>query len=165
MAKLLDLGLMGLINGYELRVAPDNDMGDAEAVTDLNKPVITFGATAYAALYRGEPRARMTGAHELGHLMMHSQQAVGLAFMKNDDPLVDPERQADVFAAAFLMPEAAFRRMTSIDEAMRYFGVSRDAATCRARKLRMNWLVIGRRPPIVRTSAKKKGRKSMTRTP
>ena len=99
----------------------------------------------------------MTAAHELGHLMMHSRQPVGLAFMRKADPQVDPERQADIFAAAFLMPESQFRQVRSIEDAMSRFGVSRDAASCRARSLGLyRTLVINH---------KKRGRKHMARTP
>lgn len=161
MAKLVDLGLIQMIEGYEMHVVGNRVLGAAEAVTDLNRPVITFSERTYEALYRDDARARMTAAHEVGHLMLHSRQTVGLAFMRGNDPLVDPERQADIFAAAFLMPEAAFRKMKSIDQAMKFFGVSRDAATCRARKLRMDWLIQGRAPPKI----KKKGSKPMTRSP
>lgn len=161
MAKLIDLELPNLIEGFEMRVEDDHVLGAAEAVTDLNKPIIAFSNRTYESLCRDHGRARMTAAHELGHLLMHCRQPVGLAFMKRYDPRVDPEVQADTFAAAFLMPEVAFRKMRSIREVMKTFGVTRDAATCRARKLRMYWLVNGDRPP----APKRKGRKHMARTP
>ena len=40
-----------------------------------------------------------------------------------------------------MMPECAFREMTSIRDAMSRFGVSRDAACFRARALKMTWLI------------------------
>lgn len=161
MAALLDLELPKMIEGYEMRVVENGVLGAAEAVTDLNDPIITFSLKTYNGLCRGDGRARMTAAHELGHLLLHCRRPVGVAFMRRQDPRVDPEWQADAFAAAFLMPESEFRKVRSIREAMRKFEVSRDAATCRARKLRMYWLVNGDRPP---SPKKKKGRKSMTRT-
>lgn len=45
-------------------------------------------------------RVRFSVAHELGHLVLHEEEPV-------DDGLA--ERQADAFAAAFLMPRADFR--------------------------------------------------------
>lgn len=47
-------------------------------------------------------RKRLTLAHELGHLVMHSDGYV-------DDEMVDVEAQANGFAAEFLMPEAEIR--------------------------------------------------------
>ena len=46
-------------------------------------------------------RGRFDAAHELGHLVLHSE-ARGIAS-------VDAEREADAFASAFLMPEADVR--------------------------------------------------------
>lgn len=161
MAKLMDFGLIGLIDGYEMHVAENATLGAAEAVTDLLKPVVTFSARTYDALCRGDARARMTAAHELGHLMLHSGQPVGLAFSRRDDPQIDPERQADVFAAAFLMPERAFRKIRSIEAAMTRFGVSRDAACCRARQLGLYRQLVLKKD----LTTNKKGHKPVARTP
>jgi Zn-dependent peptidase ImmA (M78 family) len=46
-------------------------------------------------------RGRFDAAHELGHLVLHSE-AIGLMGL-------DAEREADAFASAFLMPEADVR--------------------------------------------------------
>lgn len=153
MARILEFVLPELIPTFELRVIETQKLGQAEAITDASRPIITFGAATYTGLCKDQARSRMTAAHELGHLLLHTGQT-GFAFLKKRHPSFDPERQADIFAAAFLMPECAFRRMKSIREAMRTFGVSKDAATCRARNLRM-WEIIGgksKRPP-----SKKKG--------
>lgn len=162
MARLLDLALPDLIDDYEFRVADNDRMGEAEALTDLNRPIITMANTTYEALCRGEWRARMTAAHELGHLMMHSQRPTYLAKLRKHDPLIDPERQADIFAAAFLMPDEAFRRVSSIEEAMEVFGVSRDAACYKARRLGLYRKLVFKAGP---RPTKKKGGKHMARTP
>lgn len=140
MARILQHSLPELIPDYEFRVIENAELGGAEAVTDAIRPIITFGASANAGLERDHHRARMTGAHELGHLLLHTGQTA-YAFLRKKDHRIDPEKQADIFAEAFLMPECAFRRMRSIREAMKTFGVSRDAAHYRARKLRMWGLV------------------------
>jgi Zn-dependent peptidase ImmA (M78 family)/DNA-binding XRE family transcriptional regulator len=81
--------------------------------------VMTFSLTGYARevdafsfYYEGNPyiflntvksgeRGRFDGAHELGHLILHCGE---------DAPRgPDAEREADAFAAAFLMPEADVR--------------------------------------------------------
>ena len=162
MANLVDLGLAGLFDDYEMHIAENKKLGAAEAVTDLNRPVITFSERTYDLLCRDDRRARMTAAHEVGHLLMHSQQPVGLAFLRKDDPLIDPERQADVFAAAFLMPEIAFRKAKTIEAAMDMFGVSRDAASYRARTLGLYRQLVSRSRP---RTANKKGCKLNSRTP
>lgn len=153
-AKVLENIVPELIEGYEFRVAEAGELGGAEAITDAVEPIITFDVQAYRLMCREWGRYRMTGAHELGHLLLHTGQT-GLAFMAKPDPRVDLERQADIFAAAFLMPECAFRQVKSIREATRRFGVSRDAACCRARSLKMWWLIDGQKKPQSRR--KKKG--------
>lgn len=159
-AKLLEHVLPELIERFELRVVEHGALGAAEAVTDVSEPIITFDERIYNDLCRDQPRPRMTGIHELGHLLLHTGQT-GLAFMRKPDPSVDLERQADIFAEAFLMPECAFRKVRSIREAMHRFGVSRDAACFRARTLKMTWLIEGKKAP---RASKKKGY-SKSRTP
>jgi hypothetical protein len=159
-ARLLEHVLPELVEGYEFRVAERGALGAAEAVTDVAKPVITFDERAYGGLCRDWARSRMTGIHELGHLLLHTGQS-GLALVRKHDPRIDLERQADIFAEAFMMPECAFREARSIAQAMKKFGVSRDAATFRARALKMHWLVQGKPTP---SRAKKKGY-GMRRTP
>lgn len=159
-SKLLEHVLPELIDDYELRVVEHGALGEAEAITDTSRPIITFDEVIYNDLYRDRPRPRMTGIHELGHLLLHTGQT-GLAFLRKFDPRVDLERQADIFAESFMMPECAFRRVASIKEAMHVFGVSRDAACFRARALKMWWLIDGKSPP---RRPKKKGH-SKRRTP
>ena len=149
-----------MIEQYEFRVVEPGALGAAEAITDVARPIITFDLATYNALLRDDYRARMTGIHELGHLLLHTGQT-GMAFMPRKDSSVDLERQADMFASAFLMPEFAFREMTSIRAVIKRFGVSRDAACYRARTLRMPWLISGKPAP---TRNKKKGH-GMNRAP
>jgi Zn-dependent peptidase ImmA (M78 family) len=136
MVPLLEHVLYEVIPDYDFRVREDRLMGCLEGLTDEREPVIYLKESVYRALERSDGRARMTAAHELGHLLMHCGMPTYRAFSAGYDPLYDPERQANVFAAAFLMPAEAFGRCRTAREAMKKFGVSRDAATCRARNLR-----------------------------
>ncbi|EQB09676.1 hypothetical protein L284_18870 [Novosphingobium lindaniclasticum LE124] len=135
MLPILEQVLYEVIEGYDFRVCEDREMGNMEGLTDDLKPIIYLKNSTYLALERGENRPRMTAAHEFGHLLMHCQMPTYRAFSTEYDPLYDPERQANVFAAAFLMPEDAFRRCTTVKEAMKAFGVSADAVLVRARNL------------------------------
>lgn len=155
--KIIESSLPRLIPDFYMQIAEEGELGGAEAVTDLHRPIITFAPSAYERLYRDKPRARMTGLHELGHLLMHTQQPVGLAFMKKYDARVDPEAQADMFASAFMMPEFAFREVDSIEEAMHRFGVSRAAACYRARTLGLY------RTLVVKPKPKHKKKKGFSR--
>ena len=136
MLPILEQLLYDAIPGYDFQIEEDREMMGHEGLTDCNRPIIKLRHSTYLGLERGEPRARFTAAHEFGHLLMHCRMPTYRPFTTERDPLRDPERQANIFAAAFLMPEAAFRRCRTVKEAMRRFGVSRDAATCRARYLK-----------------------------
>lgn len=82
-------------------------------------------------------RSRFDGAHELGHLVMHA----------DPDPLDrEQERQANMFASAFLMPAASVasylptrapnaREWQRILDSRRHWGVSAKALLYRAREL------------------------------
>jgi Zn-dependent peptidase ImmA (M78 family) len=164
MAIILEHALPQLIEDFDFCVEEIGALGNAEAVTDISRPVISFDLRAYNSLRLDRPRARMTAAHELGHLLMHTGQT-GHAFKARPDRRADPEVQADIFAEAFLMPECAFRKVASIGEAMARFGVSKDAACYRARVLKMTWLIAGRAAPGSRRHGKKIKGRGRTRAP
>lgn len=163
MAKLVDIILTKHFPAYVMEVEEDARMSGCEAFTDKKELRITFSRSTLEALLRGDPRARMTAAHEVGHLFLHCGRWWGTVTGRVN-PLNDPEKQADIFAAAFLMPASAFRKMRSINEAMTAFGVSRNAAMCRARKLGLSD-ALRIYEPIQTRVHKKKGRKLMASTP
>ena len=150
--NLFERVLPKMIPGFHIRVEEDAKLGGAEAVTHATKPIITLSERTHRGLELRRPRPQSTAIHELGHLLMHTGN-FGYAFVTKYNPLIDPEKQADIFSEAFQMPECAFRRVSSVEEAMRVFGVSRDAATYRAKSLEMWGLRHDRR----RMSRKRKG--------
>lgn len=135
MLPILEQVLYEVYDNYDFRVREDREMGRMEGLTDDRDPIIYLKSSTYNALERGDGRARMTAAHEFGHLLMHCGMPTFRAFSETYEPLYDPERQANIFAAAFLMPESAFRQCRTVRQAMKAFGVSRDAALCRARTI------------------------------
>jgi hypothetical protein len=159
MRPVLELALDDMVEDAYWKIELDAEMGGAEASTAWHEPVITVSASTYAELCRSNPRARMTIAHEIGHLLMHTRKPVFHYRTRTKDQRLDPEWQADYFAAALLMPATAFRKMKTVTQAMKAFGVSRGAALRRARGLRMQ--ISDDR---ARSSSEKKGR-SMNRAP
>lgn len=136
MAPLLELVLPDLIPDYQFLVVPDAEMRGAEGHTDISRPIVRMSQTTYDELLEDDPRARFTAAHELGHLLMHSGSNIRYARSARRDRQVDPEWQANMFAACFLMPEEAFRQAHTIEEAMSRFGVGYKSAKWRAQELR-----------------------------
>jgi hypothetical protein len=153
MQPVLEFMLDDMVPDAYLAVENDQTMGGAEGRTDWHQPVITLSAGTYVALTKSDPRARMTAAHELGHLLMHTQQPVYYYRSKARDQRVDPEWQANVFAAALLMPRSALRKMSTVSQVKRTFGVSRGAALRWARELNIPLLDDTARRP----GGKKKG--------
>lgn len=136
MQPLLEETLYDVLDDYGFQVRRDKEMGQMDGLTDDQKPIIYLKESVYHRLERGEGGARMIAAHEFGHLVLHCGMPTFRAFSEEYQPLYDPERQANIFAASFLMPEQAFRECMSAREAMTRFGVSQDAAMYRARILK-----------------------------
>lgn len=160
MMPILEQVLYDTIDGYEFHVEEDRVMGQLEGLTDTQRPIIKLRNSVYQALERGDGRARFTAAHEFGHLVLHCGLPTYRAFSDQYQPLYDPERQANIFAAAFLMPAKAFRTCRTVKQAMTNFGTSHEAVMCRARNL--NHRLEPLRPIL--TVIKKKG-SSKRRTP
>lgn len=94
--------------------------------------------------HTGRARDRFTIAHELGHYVLHylwNPEKVGkpmMALRRGSDRI---EWEANWFAAAFLMPQEAFKRAFEasgdLNEVARQFGVSAQAAEVRAKALQL----------------------------
>jgi len=160
MQPVLEMALDDIYPGAYYTIEFDCDMGGAEGRTDHFEPKISLSASTYVGLQIADPRARMTVAHELGHLLMHTRQPVYHYSSRARDRHVDPEWQATYFAAALLMPAAAFRKMRTVKQAKQAFGVSRNAALRRARDLRHPII-----DDLVRSAARKKKERGIHHAP
>jgi len=91
----------------------------------------------YEAAWAGDGRARFTAAHELGHLVMHTN--IPLARAKPEErikPFRRSEPQANQFAAELLMPPRFFLLDDDERTVMERHGVSWEAAKNRLEYLR-----------------------------
>lgn len=83
----------------------------------------------YNALMEGQPRARFTVAHELGHIMMHEQV---VHYLNGIDSWhhyeEDSEWQANMFAAHLLVDFEHAKNLNTADQISNQFGISIDAA-------------------------------------
>jgi Zn-dependent peptidase ImmA (M78 family) len=75
--------------------------------------------TVFNAAKLGEGRSRMTLVHELGHALMHDggpkfrhTGAVGTTDLSKDRPFESAERQAKIFAPAFLIHDEIAATLT-----------------------------------------------------
>ncbi len=99
------------------------------ASLDTDRPVIIVSSNVPG------DRMRFSVAHEIGHLIMHSAPRGTMIAM---------EKEADAFAAEFLMPEEAIRQeltqpvtLTSVAQLKPKWGVSMQALIYRAHNLRI----------------------------
>ncbi|WP_104062056.1 ImmA/IrrE family metallo-endopeptidase [Arthrobacter sp. 4R501] len=103
---------------------------DAFSTTALNRPIVVVTPERARSVYRH----RFTCAHELGHLILHRELAVG-------DPR--QEREADAFAAEFLMPRSeiepvlpATMNLPRLGQISQKWGVSPEALVFRMQELK-----------------------------
>ncbi len=121
--------------------------------------VLAISNQTYEGLLRNDGRARFTAAHEIGHAVLHAQQMSQLSkeslevslFRRGSIPaFLDPEWQADEFAANVLMPASVVERLSTgvrvharlVAAICRTMAVSRSAAKTRLHKLEKAGLMV-----------------------
>jgi len=114
-----------------------------EATTDIAKKELILSEQTYEGLHHDDGRCRFTLAHEIGHIFEHgylhfvSQRCLkAIRFNRGKiKPYMDPEAQANVFAASLLMPQPAILRMSegerTASNICRLAKVSHEAARIR----------------------------------
>jgi hypothetical protein len=136
---LFERELPKLFPTFTLVVRPDEEMvaiGNAEAYTEFNPPLIAVRNSSYVMACRNDGRARMTFAHELGHLVLHPGAAKlriesGNQVNKRLRPFESAEWQARKFGAFFLLPTHIVREFSSPRELANACHVSLQAAEIR----------------------------------
>nr|DAK85385.1 MAG TPA: IrrE N-terminal-like domain [Caudoviricetes sp.] len=124
---ILEHVLSVLDKEFYLDIVPDNEL-DAHARAYPEDHTIRIRESIYERARRGEGRDRFTVMHEIFHFIWHDKNEISLA--RNPEKLKryeNPEWQADVFAASFLMP-AHLIRGKSWTQVMHECGVSASAA-------------------------------------
>lgn len=137
--QILEITLPQVFPPFSLVIEADSG-DDIEGYTEFDPPTIVIRESVYLAASRREGRARWTMAHELGHLMLHDS-AVPMARapaayqrMKNLPAYASTEKQAEKFAAAFLMPDWVVRRYNTAASLSQACGVSFRAASIQLEK-------------------------------
>ncbi|ANY82829.1 hypothetical protein BB934_31840 (plasmid) [Microvirga ossetica] len=115
---------------------PDSEMPNGEAQWDAKMGVLRMRESVVGAVQRGDPRARMTIANEIGHFAMkHSgignrstaQTPAGLLLLETRKE----ESEARRFAAMFLAPNYLLSSTDTVDDIVGRFGISFEAAMIR----------------------------------
>jgi hypothetical protein len=128
MVQFVENVLPEVLPDYVFCVMPDEEMPGMDGITAIESFTICLSEHTYVDLCSGKPEARLVAAHELGHLMLHSQQPHSLARRSVNDDSVDPEWQADRFAEVWLMPRAGVIKCKTAQDVATRFTVPIEAA-------------------------------------
>ena len=121
---------------FHIEAVEDNELPGRMAETTPEQWVIRVKQSVYTAACNGDAWARMIMAHELGHFILHSSQNTAFAYVEKGSrlpPDVDPERQADIFAAELLIPYHLIKGK-NVYQIKKHFGVSQSAAEAQLRQ-------------------------------
>lgn len=117
--------------GFVPEVVCDNDIEGDLARADTKEGIIQVSESTYEGLCNGNPRARFTLLHEMGHLFLYHQPELTFSRSSEDIPAFkDSEWQADNFAAELAMPLECFEIYTD-GQIAEMCGISLSAVRCR----------------------------------
>jgi hypothetical protein len=140
---ILEHDLRNVVPGYQFSVQEQIILEDgafAAAETQMDPPTVTMAADEYRRLVENNPRARFTGAHELGHLLLHygsknlnRMTNVARSQFKSNSA----EWQANTFAGGFLAPEHLLRHFQTPEEAASMLCISVEVARIQMKTLEL----------------------------
>lgn len=117
---------------FELEVTEIWELGDDHGRTYPDKRLIQLRKDVYEGMCQGKGRDRFTGAHELGHLFLHTNIPFARALNDATDKIYcSSEWQANTFASALLMDKESLSNCRCIEEVVNRFGVTQQAAEVR----------------------------------
>lgn len=119
-----------IIPDFQFEVLPIAEMGNKNGETFPKEHRICIREDVYERAANGSSRDRMTIAHELGHLILHENQKLGLCQIDDEKTLAayfSPEWQANAFAGEFLAASYLIYGKTE-EEVMKECNISGTAA-------------------------------------
>jgi ppGpp synthetase/RelA/SpoT-type nucleotidyltranferase len=152
--------IRAILPGFNIKILSDEELPSLQAQADSTTNTIYIRRSVFAACMAGDANARMTVAHEIGHLFLHP----GLHSRPNMEfrSAGRIEREAARFAAAFLAPAHLIVGCKSPREIQETFLISSEAAQIRWQErqelLRKNYGHVRALPPSI--SEFLKGQKS-----
>lgn len=135
---VLEFILPTMDQDYSFEVLSHDEMGDSHGLTFPKQKRICVREDVYDGACNGQGRDRFTLAHELGHLILHTNVELKLArkVSQRDIPAYrSSEWQANCFAGELLMPEKWLKKCASSLVVAEQFGVSIQAAQVQLDKM------------------------------
>lgn len=115
---------------FNLEVVEDEELPTRFGETVPSEHVIRVRQSVYLKAKKGDGFSRQVMAHELGHYLLHNAETVSHAYVDDSSHIPDemnPEKQADVFAAELLAPSHEVRGM-KIHQISVIYGVTKRTA-------------------------------------
>ena len=128
--KFLELFIPEIMPDFQLEILPHEEMDNKCGETKPSEHKIILDEEIYNNAIDGDGFARLTVAHEIGHLFMHESDSISLCKLKPNESLKayeDPEWQADAFGGELLAPGYLIGGLT-INEISEKCGVTEKAA-------------------------------------
>ena len=100
--KLVYEYLPSIWPGWDMSVKEVDEMGAHLGITDPLNKTIFLRLDVYRGMCSGDPEHRFTAAHELGHMVMHSEVTFARMESNSDMRMVSFEGEADAFAVELL---------------------------------------------------------------
>lgn len=128
--------LKHVVPSFDYRRVPDEEMPDAEAYWYSEDFELSMRESVFIGMRRGEPRARMTVAHELSHYLLEHKGYLNRSVIKSNAELsvqriIHQESEARRLAAIILAPEYLVPEGATVEEIVSTFGLSQQAAAIR----------------------------------
>ena len=128
--------LKHVVPSFSYRRMPDEEMPDAEARWSSENFELCMRESVFVGMQRGEPRARMTVAHELSHYLLEHKGDLNRSVVKSSAELsvqriINQESEARRLAPIILAPEYLVPEGATVEEIVSKFGLSQQAAAIR----------------------------------
>lgn len=127
--QTIELILPRVDEKFDYLIVEENELPpDTYALTYPDESLMLIRKDVYDNVCEDQGRARFTLAHEFCHYLLHDEANISFARSTNEIPAyVDPEWQANTFAAELLIPKKLIKGL-SIEEIMIKCGVSKQCA-------------------------------------
>jgi Zn-dependent peptidase ImmA (M78 family) len=110
-------------------------MGQNHGLAYPDKRFVMLREDVFERACNGRGRDRLTVAHEIGHILLHTTDRIVLRRGEGTPKAYcNPEWQANCFAGEFLIAHELVRKGSTAQEVAAAFGVSVDAAVYQLRK-------------------------------
>lgn len=115
---------------YNYQIVEDSALPSCYALTKPYNRTILINKSTYLSACNGEPRARFTIVHEIGHAIFHNESSTIYTRSRSAKIIrafENPEWQANTFAAEILVPYYRINGL-SVDEIAKKYLVSKKVA-------------------------------------